>query len=369
MEAQVFERYQAPKDSIIPSKHLGFSKEISVVLPKEYQIGIRNQFPIIIIFDKQNQRSYNYILKTIDYLTSTEQIPASIVIGIGSDMEHRYIETQYSINDDLGIANKTELFILDEVIGEFSKKYNCLNYSLLIGHSRYGFLTTSMLAKFTDKIDAVISLSPFFEERSINLVDTLKRYYHQPAAHKRYYRFAIGNDYPDDFQLMTKMLEGEKPSLSMDAHSALFAEADHNAIPGLYIAQSLYEIFEFWSQQQTEFIRNPKIVKDDVTHRMNQVENNYGVKIPFSLGTLNGRAWYYYGENKFDEAIESWDLTLIYYPNFSEANLYIASTLKEINRPYKKYIEEFNHSIIKNNFYSTSEKQELIKEYEELINH
>lgn len=156
-------------------------------------------------------------------------------------------------------------------------------------------------------------------------------------------------------------------SANLDISSALFKQADHNAVPGLYIAKSLYDIFEFWSRQQTEFLKNTVVVPDDITHRLMKIEENYGVRLPFSLGTLNGRGWHYYGENKFDEAIKLWEITLKVYPNFSEAHLYIASTLKELNRPFSMQIEQFNQSIEVSNFYSIDEKEGLINEAKAMI--
>lgn len=133
-------------------------------------------------------------------------MPASIIVGINSEMERRTLETQFAINDRNGIGDKNEQFILKEVLSGLRKKYNCLNYSLLIGHSRYGFFTTNMFIHHAEEIDAVVSFSPFFKEGKINLVDSLATIKNQPFKHRRYYRFAIGNDYPDDYYLMSTML-------------------------------------------------------------------------------------------------------------------------------------------------------------------
>ena len=37
----------------------------------------QTRFPVILLFDRQNERSFGYILRSIDYLTSTEQMPAA----------------------------------------------------------------------------------------------------------------------------------------------------------------------------------------------------------------------------------------------------------------------------------------------------
>lgn len=114
--AQNYERYKKLKDTIINSTNLGFDKKISVLVPIEWQKKTKNKFPLIIIFDRQNKRSNNYILNSIDYLTSNEQIPSSVIISVESEQRYRYIETQYKISDQNGLALENEKFIFQELI-------------------------------------------------------------------------------------------------------------------------------------------------------------------------------------------------------------------------------------------------------------
>lgn len=77
VSAQQYERYKKLTDTTWVSSHLGFEKSISVTVPIEWQRGIDNDFPLVVIFDRQNSRSHDYIIRTIDYLTSNEQMPSS----------------------------------------------------------------------------------------------------------------------------------------------------------------------------------------------------------------------------------------------------------------------------------------------------
>lgn len=67
---QDYERYKKLLDTTITSKHLGFDKNITITVPFEWQKNTNRDFPLIIIFDRQNTRSHNFILNTIDYLSS-----------------------------------------------------------------------------------------------------------------------------------------------------------------------------------------------------------------------------------------------------------------------------------------------------------
>ena len=71
---QTLERYRTIKDTSYMSKNLGYKKHLQITVPIEYQDGLSQSFPLIIVFDMQNQRNYQYILHNIDYLTANEQI-------------------------------------------------------------------------------------------------------------------------------------------------------------------------------------------------------------------------------------------------------------------------------------------------------
>jgi len=99
--AQNYERYKRLKDTAINSTNLGFEKKISIIVPIEWQKNTKNKFPLIIVFDKQNKRSNNYILNSIDYLTSNEQIPSSIIISV--ELKHN---TKFLTRMDLHLKMK-----------------------------------------------------------------------------------------------------------------------------------------------------------------------------------------------------------------------------------------------------------------------
>lgn len=117
INAQQFERYKSSFDTILVSTKLGYQKKLNVTLPTEYQTNSENKsYPLIIIFDSQNSRSYTYILNTIDYLTSNEQMPSPVVIGVESYVQNRYGETQLEISDSNAFGSKNEQFVLEELI-------------------------------------------------------------------------------------------------------------------------------------------------------------------------------------------------------------------------------------------------------------
>lgn len=362
---QDYERYKKLLDTTITSKHLGFDKNISITVPFEWQKELNQDFPLIIVFDKQNQRSHNFILNTIDYLTSNEQMPSSIIISVESEQNYRYFETLHKATSEKGLAEENEEFIFDELIPLAEKHFDASTFRIFIGHSRYGYFTSSLFISRINELNGVISLSPFFIQTNVDLTDSIQTIENQTFSSHKYYRFGIGNDYPSDFLKMDSVIKQLNNS-ELNAKGFLFKEADHNVTPGLTIGISLYEIFEDWAKIQSKYISNDQEDLSIISVLEDEIAAIYGNRIEFSLGILNGKGWYFYNEEEYDKAIEAWGLLMQSYPNFSEGYLYIMDAQVQLNQDISETVQKFNESLATSDIYSKTEKNELMKEIEGL---
>lgn len=364
--AQNYERYKILKDTIIKSTSLGFEKKISVMVPIEWQKKSKNKFPLMIVFDKQNKRSNHYILNTIDYLTSNEQIPSSIIISVESEQRYRYLETQYKISDPNGLALENEKFIFEQLIPLAERDYKASAFRLLIGHSRYGYFTTSLLNSRIADLNGIISMSPFFTQKNVDLTDSISQLKKRSFPIKKYYRYGIGNDYPEDFVKMDSVTKNiHNPFLDIKGYR--FKNADHNATPGLLINTALYEIFEDWSAIQSKYISNKQTDLSIKSSLDKEIQSNYGVKLNFSLGILNGKGWYFYNEKQYDKAIQAWKILTDSYPNFSEVYLHIIKAKIQLKKDYSETIKEFTNSLATSEFYKEKDKKDLEIELREIV--
>jgi tetratricopeptide (TPR) repeat protein len=365
IQAQEYERYKKLYDTSYVSKALGFEKQVSITVPFEWQADVEQQFPIIIIFDRQNQRSHNYMVNTIDYLTSNEAMPSAVILSISSEENYRYYETLHNKSSVNGYADKNETFIFDELLPFAKKELHASDFTLLIGHSRYGFFTTSLFCKRTNDLNAVISLSPFFTQKNVTLIDSIAALNEQNFKTTKYYRFGIGNDYPTDFHKMDSTIKLlNNPSL--DTKGFFFPEADHNTTPGLTIATALYDIFEEWAKIQNIYFSNDQQDLSIMPILSQKIKSHYGSNIPFSLGYLNGKGWYFFGEQAYEKAIEAWEILLQSYPNFAEGYLYIIEAQIESKKDFSATIKKFEQALSHSTIYGEEEKIALKKELEEL---
>lgn len=363
--AQNYESYKTLGDTLITSENLGFDKHITVSVPFEWQVDTKQEFPLIIIFDRQNERSHQYILTTIDYLTSTGQIPSAIIISVASEQQFRHLETLHKVSNEKGLALENEKFIFDELIPLAEEKYKASPFRMLIGHSRYGYFTSSLFISRPDDLNAVISISPFYSQKNINLIDSMSQLASREFSSKKYYRFGIGNDYPTDFIKMDSTIK-QLNNPSINAKGILFKEADHNATPGLVIANSLYQVFEEWAAVQSKYFSNEQKDLSIIDSLEKEILSHYGSKLNFSLGVLNGKGWFFYSEGQFESAIKAWELLMKKYPNFSEGHLYIIDAQMQLKQDTSLSIEKFNSSLLMSTIYSEDEKAELIQELENM---
>jgi predicted alpha/beta superfamily hydrolase len=362
------ERYKHHSDSLLYSTHLGYSRHISITVPIDFQEGLNQSYPLIIIFDKQNTRSYQYLIRSIDYLTSNEQMPACVIIGVSSEMKHRYFETQYIESDSSAFGHRNELFVLKELIPLAMAYLKTTDFNLLAGHSRYGYFTTAMFLRHPQKIQAVIASSPVFSQKNYDLLPLFDDIQTLNLYSTRYYRFGIGNDYPEDFTRFDNRIKKQKvTNIRNNIKGTLFPEADHNVTPGLTATSALYEIFEYWSRMQNIYLDNSIDNLSMLSSLNDSIINHYGVEIAFSLGILNGKGWYFANEKRYSEAIDAWKILLKHYPNFSEAYLYIMYALAESGLPSVEYHQVFTENLKSSSLYSFEEKEELMDEFRDLI--
>lgn len=270
------------------------------------------------------------------------------------------------ISDPNGLALENEKFIFEQLIPLAEREYKASAFRVLIGHSRYGYFTTSLWNSRINDLNAIISMSPFFAQKNVDVTEAISQFGQRSFHTKKYYRYGIGNDYPEDFRKMDSIIKKiNNPFLDMKGYE--FKKADHNATPGLLINTALYEIFEDWSAIQMKYISNKQTDLSIKPSLDKEILSNYGVHLNFSLGILNGKGWFFYNEKQYDKAIQAWKILTDSYPNFSEAYLNIIKAKILLHQDYSATVKEFNISLANSEFYKEKEKKDLEMELREIV--
>jgi enterochelin esterase-like enzyme len=370
------EYYKSSTDTIFNSKCLNEKRGITVILPKNFSKTKSTKYPLIIVFDKQNKRIFRQIFESINYLVSFDEMPEAIIIGISSTDNNykRVLETSFKPSMDKAKGESLINFLYDELIPWAETELNCNKNRLFIGHSRFGYFTSYLLTNKLNDLTAVISLSPFFKEKNINVIDSLKsKLATQKLNHKVYYRFVTGDSMTDtkDYSQMKSFLSNTKNVKNFNWKGLAFYDAQHMAVPGLGIMPSLLEVFDYWSNEMNKVLKDNKAQFSNAEYEKFQqkMKIQYGDKIGLGLSVLNGIGFKYYNNKKYNEAIQTWNIVIEEYPMFTDAFINIGNAyLKEDNKQSAlESYEKAKQSLISNTFYSNTERLELLKDIEESI--
>ena len=368
VSAQQYKSYRTLCDTTLMSKELGYARGAEIIVPFNWQREYPAAYPLLFIFDKQNERSFRHMLYTIDYLTINDQMPACIVVGIDAGEDrNRYLETQLSTADSNGRMEENERYLLDELIPYLQENYQAGDFILLVGHSRYGYFVTHMLSAYPETINAAIAISPFFRQKKVQLVDSLMSSKAGTFPRVQYFCASMGNDFQAEMQTIdSAILQKKIAKTNLVIRSANFPQAGHTATPGLTFGQDLYAIFEYWSESQNSYLNDPGANPILMEPLMNDNAVHYGADFPFSLGILNGKGSNYFFEEDYPKAIEVWNYMMQFYPNFSEGWLYIAECKMAVGQNWDAEREKFLNSISDSEIYSDTEKAELMDYLKEL---
>lgn len=365
------EYYQNPIDTLISSQHLGEKRAISIILPKSFSKVKATKFPLIIVFDRQNKRIFRQTFEDINYLVSFDEMPEAVIIGISSENnQKRFFETSLKSSNEKATGENLINFLYKELIPWAETELNCGSDRIFIGHSRFGYFTSYLLANKFSELTGVISCSPFFLQPNVNVVDTLRhRLRTTKLNHTVYYRFITGDTVTDtkDYTLMKSFLNKAKPDKQFNWKGTEFYNARHMAVPGLSVMPSLLEIFDYWSDEMNKVLQDETPFNSEVYDRFKlKMKHHYGDNIGLGLAVLNGIGYKFYNNKKFDNARQAWLLLLEEYPMFTDAYLNIANSYeKEENKTDAiSYYEKAKQKLTDNSFYTKQQNQEMFADIE-----
>lgn len=367
--SQTYESLTSQLDTSLYSQFLDYAKPIQVLTPDGFSRESASGYPLIVIFDKQNEINYDYMLHTIDYLSAFGQIPSCVIVGVeAAPKGGRYLETQLLENTEKAKGELHERFIFEELIPYLQDRWQTNQQIILIGHSRFGFYSTYLLSRHMNELLAVVSISPFFKQRETNLItDMMQAVDAYSGSHTVYYRLAVGDtvtDTPEYYEMMDSLQTQDLPD-AFDLAGYAYPTADHIITPGLTVNRALYEIFARWNQIQMTFHRT-KTHEISQTYEEGQadIRKTYGESIPFSLGVLNGTGWRFFQEGEYEPAIACWELLMQAYPNYAEGWYYIASAHAELGNSGQadEFSEKALTALEHSTFYTKEEKGSLVRE-------
>jgi predicted alpha/beta superfamily hydrolase len=147
----------------IDSDYLGYSREIKIYLPEDYDKNEEKNYPLAIVLDAE----YLFDLYTGNAVlfAAKDKAPKQIVIGVNM-AKTRKKDTYFNIDNGSSTKNNANFynFIRDEVIFEIESSYNTSPFITLIGEGTSANLITAFLGEQTPLVNAYICINPTFSD-------------------------------------------------------------------------------------------------------------------------------------------------------------------------------------------------------------
>ncbi len=145
---------------VIHSNILNEDRTYQIYLPQSYDWAIDRSYPVLYVLDGES--NFIHTTATVDFLSSTNEIPELIVVAITSTVRVRdFTQTDWSSHwIGGGGANNFKNFLSKELISEIEKNYRTNNFRILSGHSAAGQFVLYSLTSEPSLFNATPSNEP-----------------------------------------------------------------------------------------------------------------------------------------------------------------------------------------------------------------
>lgn len=346
-------------------------------------------FPLIILLDNQNEYTHRHNLSSIDILTMHDQIPASVVVGVGFRWDNRMHLTSAEVRkgDDLSGLEKSAQFLFNELVPECRKMYNATGPVLILGHSRTAFLTSYLMTRHFDEFHAAGSFSGFVENgvsaeailTAASEIESLK----QPFS----WYFTAGSNNPEEATYLKdyRDINDQLGQLnSLQYYKPQFAEhpaAGHMANYNLSVPEMMVQYFAPYSSILNDWLfikldewsnENEDVAKASPAKALEADLEQAGKKmnaplVPQPVQVIS-MANYFYNNEHFEWALDMLLLGMDYYPGDYDINYLTCITYLKLGKQSQaEELKKNNLERIKlDTNLNSSEKQGYISDFEEI---
>lgn len=316
----------------IKSASENLERKIYVQLPINYG-QVNKRYPVILLFDAQDQSLYNYTSSAVDRLIWTNDIPEAIFIGIVQNDRSKELNFEnYEIS-----SLKFLDFIKNDLLTYLSKKYALNGYYTLIGHSLGGQFVTNATMTYPETFKSAISISGALNyPKKDNVVkskilDKIDRYLSTTPddniARQKYY-FSSGDDgfQESGFKLgalqVDSSLKSNKANLK-SWHFDFLKGYNHMTTPLLSIPAGLTFVFQDWhfsdSLAMDVLVYHKKDPLKVLERKKALIAKSYGNDIELPYNSYTQFASYYLSKGETNKAEVLVKQLITLYPNEDES--------------------------------------------------
>ncbi|NRD23963.1 hypothetical protein HNV10_11955 [Winogradskyella litoriviva] len=316
------------------SEILKEQRAYQVYLPPSYDENNKAKFPVIYLLD--GDYNFHYDSGLIEFLSNSAfTIPEAILIGISDNGGTKQLQN----SDPKQNADTFIKFIQTELKPLINKSYRTSDLDILIGHSKFGILTTHYWMTNPNDFDVFLAIDPSYWFNDYEIVKRLEDEFKNEFTTNSQLYIAQANTEGMGIDELVAVLEKES-SEQTNWHLNAYPEDNHGSLHLTAITDVLNDVFKGWYLDSETFYSFKN--GSDVIAYYKQLNDKYNSEflLPwYSLGNITN---YYIRKNKQDDLVQMESGIKSHFPVSLEqfriqlANNYLSfKNLKEAEKLYK----------------------------------
>lgn len=302
---------------VIHSNILKEDRTYQIYLPQSYPWAVDRYYPVLYVLDGES--NFFHTASSVDFLSSTSEIPEVIVVAITSTVRVRdFTQTDWSSHwIGGGGANNFKNFLSKELIPEIEKDCRTNNFRVLSGHSAGGQFVLYTLTSEPSLFNAYFAISPSLDWDNNLPQRSLEESFVHTDSLKAFLYFAWSDDLGQALvndQRLLETLETKSPQKFRwvgkgypdETHVSITLPAQIDALRQLYAGYRLHDDllvngFNFAEQHFQE------------------VSNKVGYSLPVPEAIINNFGYEALNNGNIQEAMDFFKRNIDQNPNSANA--------------------------------------------------
>ncbi|MCK0070845.1 alpha/beta hydrolase [Kordiimonas laminariae] len=243
-------KYETAK---ITSEHLQKEKQIYIHLPPSYSEEKKRAYPVLYVLN----RPENFLISSqiVDFLSSKENIPETIVVGIPHSGNSRFEYSPYDSDTRRGEMDSFHRFLKEDIFPYINSTYRIAPSKAIVGHSLAGLFVTDLFIHEPDLFNSFIALSPSYHHGKPVLKD-MRAFLTTHETNDKVFYASLGSDeyyrIENEYSKMRQIFNETKPE-GLRWNIGDIRNASHRSLilPGLIDALSF--IYEGYNLSMPQF--------------------------------------------------------------------------------------------------------------------
>jgi uncharacterized protein len=305
------------QQKVVYSNVLKEDRTYQIYLPQSYNWAVNRYYPVLYVLDGES--TFIHTMASVDFLSSTSEIPELIVVAITSTVRVRdFTQSDWSSHwIGGGGANNFKSFLSKELIPEIEKNYRTNKFRILSGISAGGQFVLYTLSSEPSLFNAYISISPSLDWDNNLPQRSLDESFEHTDSLKAFLYFAWSDDFGEalaEDQRLLETLETKSPQKFRWIGKG-YPDETHVSIALLAQIDALRQVYAGYRLHNDLLVNGFNFAEK----HFEEVSNKVGYNIPVPEDIINNFGYDALNNGNIKEAMDFFKRNIDENPNSANA--------------------------------------------------